>query len=51
MIIESTGIAEPLPIAQAFYFENEEMRKKGQMLKKFAKLDTMVTLVRIYTNQ
>ena len=29
MIIESTGIAEPLPIAQAFYFENEEMRKKG----------------------
>ena len=29
MLIESTGIAEPLPIAQAFYFENEEMRKKG----------------------
>ena len=29
MIIESTGIAEPLPIAQAFYFENDDMRKKG----------------------
>ncbi|CAD8155243.1 unnamed protein product [Paramecium octaurelia] len=45
MLIESTGIAEPLPIAQAFYFENEEMRKKGQMLKKFARLDTMVTMI------
>ena len=41
LIIESTGIAEPLPVASTFEFRNEE----GQSLSDIARLDTMVTLV------
>ncbi len=41
MLIESTGIGEPLPVAQTFTFETES----GATLGEFAKLDTMVTVV------
>jgi len=41
LVIESTGISEPLPVAETFVFEDEN----GQSLSKFAKLDTMVTVI------
>lgn len=41
LLIESTGISEPLPVAETFTFEDEA----GQSLAKVARLDTMVTVV------
>ncbi len=41
LLIESTGISEPLPVAETFTFEDEE----GTSLSDIAKLDTMVTVV------
>jgi len=41
LVIESSGISEPLPVAQTFTFEDEN----GQSLGEHAKLDTMVTVV------
>lgn len=42
LLIESTGISEPLPIAQTFEFESED----GSVnLSKIAKLDTLLTVV------
>lgn len=41
LLIESTGISEPLPVAETFTFEDEN----GNSLSQFAKLDTMVTVV------
>ena len=41
LLIESTGISEPLPVAQTFTFEDEH----GESLSKIARLDTMVTVV------
>ncbi len=41
LLIESTGISEPLPVAQTFTFETEE----GDSLSKLSRLDTMVTVV------
>ena len=41
LMIESTGISEPLPVAETFTFTDE----KGQCLGDVARLDTMVTVV------
>ena len=41
LLIEATGMAEPLPIAQAFSFEDEH----GKSLYDIAQIDTMVTVV------
>ena len=41
LLIESTGISEPLPVAQTFTFPSEE----GTTLNDLAQLDTMVTVV------
>ena len=41
LLIESTGISEPIPVAQTFTFEDEN----GESLAKLARLDTMVTVV------
>lgn len=42
LIIESTGISEPIPVAQTFSYVDEEMNID---LGKFSRLDTMVTVV------
>lgn len=41
LLIESTGVSEPLPVAQTFTFEDES----GQSLEQLTRLDTMVTVV------
>ena len=42
LLIESTGISEPIPVAQTFSFVDEE---NGIDLSKFSYIDTMVTVV------
>ncbi|MEL6275558.1 MAG: GTP-binding protein, partial [Bacteroidota bacterium] len=42
LLIESTGISEPVPVAQTFSFVDEE---SGIDLSKFSYIDTMVTVV------
>ncbi|MFJ1254872.1 zinc metallochaperone GTPase ZigA [Cupriavidus sp. CuC1] len=44
LVIESTGISEPLPVAETFTFTGED----GQSLSDVARLDTMVTVVDAY---
>jgi G3E family GTPase len=41
LVIESTGISEPLPVAETFTFADEQ----GQSLADISTLDTMVTVV------
>lgn len=41
LLIESTGVSEPLPVAETFTFADET----GQSLSEVARLDTMVTVV------
>ncbi len=41
LLIESTGISEPLPVAETFTFTDEQ----GQSLSDLARLDTLVTVV------
>ena len=41
LLIESTGISEPMPVAETFTFQDDE----GQSLKSLARLDTMVTVI------
>ena len=44
LLIESTGIGEPLPVAATFDFTTEE----GESLNDVARIDTMVTVVDAY---
>ena len=41
LLIESTGISEPMPVAETFTFRDEQ----GRSLSDLARLDTMVTVV------
>ncbi|WDF53966.1 GTP-binding protein [Mucilaginibacter sp. KACC 22063] len=45
LLIESTGISEPIPVAQTFTFVDDNA---GIDLSRFSKLDTMVTVVDCY---
>lgn len=45
LLIESTGISEPVPVAQTFSFVDEE---NGIDLSKYAQIDCMVTVVDAY---
>ena len=41
LLIESTGVSEPMPVAETFFFRNEA----GFSLEDISQLDTMVTVV------
>ncbi len=44
LLIESTGVSEPMPVAETFFFRDE----RGSALEDVARLDTMVTVVDAY---
>lgn len=45
LLIESTGISEPIPVAQTFIYQDDQ---NGIDLSRFAYIDTMVTVVDCY---
>lgn len=45
LLIESTGISEPLPVAQSFFFDSPELKVN---LSDVSRLDTLVTVVDAY---
>ncbi|OJJ21746.1 GTP-binding protein [marine bacterium AO1-C] len=45
LLIESTGISEPLPVAQSFFFDSPELKVN---LSEVSRLDTLVTVVDAY---
>ncbi|WP_299458535.1 GTP-binding protein [uncultured Microscilla sp.] len=45
LLIESTGISEPLPVAQSFFFDSPELALN---LSDVSRLDTLVTVVDAY---
>jgi len=45
LLIESTGISEPLPVAQSFYFDMPELKVN---LSDVSNLDTLVTVIDAY---
>ena len=45
LVIESTGIAEPMHVAESFVFALEENKKDSVLLSDLATLDTCVTVV------
>ncbi|PJF48063.1 MAG: hypothetical protein CUN48_05340 [Candidatus Thermofonsia Clade 3 bacterium] len=48
LLIESTGISEPLPVAETFTFELADDQGRSFSLSDVARLDTMVTVVDAY---
>jgi G3E family GTPase len=45
LLIESTGISEPMPVAETFFFEDEQ----GMSMSDLARLDTLVTVIDAYS--
>ncbi|MVM30811.1 GTP-binding protein [Spirosoma sp. HMF4905] len=46
LLIESSGISEPLPVAQTFSFQSDDLDGENSVdLSRFARLDTLVTVV------